>query len=104
MMVGESFSQNSRAISGYAIIAKGDVPKQIEPNVFTVPSQFVLQGCKLKKDNRPLKAVLWLECELCIYNWINKYISILSEYVSTLESELSDIWYADEMAVNIHGT
>lgn len=39
-----------------------------------------------------------------IYNLINKYISILSEYISTLEPELSDIWHADEMAVNIHGT
>jgi len=31
--------EDMRAMRGYAIIAKGDTPKQIEPNVFTVPSQ-----------------------------------------------------------------
>ena len=31
--------QDIRAVRGYAILAKGDTPKQIEPNVFTVPSQ-----------------------------------------------------------------
>jgi transposase-like protein len=31
--------QDKRAIRGYAILAKGDEPKQIEPNTFKVPSQ-----------------------------------------------------------------
>ncbi|MGC9123950.1 MAG: hypothetical protein ACP5IB_07805, partial [Thermoplasmata archaeon] len=31
--------ENKRAIRGYAILAKGDEPKQIKENVFRVPSQ-----------------------------------------------------------------
>jgi|Deesub1362A_J573_1020465.scaffolds.fasta_scaffold04072_5 hypothetical protein len=31
--------EDKRAIRGYAILAKGDEPKQLKENVFRVPSQ-----------------------------------------------------------------
>ena len=33
--------ENKRAIRGYAILAKGDEPKQIKENVFRVPSRIL---------------------------------------------------------------
>jgi len=203
--------QNKRAIRGYAILAKGDEPKQIKPNVFKIPSQssdgyyLVTKGkewyctCpdhKYKKATcKHIYAVkFWLAlkdklvkeetveepkpaCKFCgspdvikygkngrrqvykckncnrkfvnnanfekmkydvhtitltldlyfkgislrkitdhlkqfynlnvhystIYRWIEKYIMILNEYVSTLEPELGGTWHAYEMMVNIHG-
>ena len=36
-----------------------------ESRIDSTPAEMVLQRCKLKKDDRPLKAVLRLECEPC---------------------------------------
>jgi len=213
MMIAQGSSQNPRAIRAYAILAKGDEPRQIKPNIFKVPSQssdkiytvtndgkewhctcpdhklrkvvckhiyavrfwlalrekmaeekinveeikpackfcgspnvikygkkngkqnhfckdckrkFVGNGVfqKLKYDPHTISLTLDLYFKgvslrkitdhlkqfyglnvshVTIYNWINKYVGILSEYVSTLEPELSNVWHADEMAINIHG-
>jgi len=76
-----------------------------DPNIICLTLDLYFKGVSLRKITDHLKQFYGLNVShVTIYNWINKYISILSEYVSTLEPELSDIWHADEMAVNIHGT
>jgi len=76
-----------------------------DPNIICLTLDLYFKGVSLRKITDHLKQFYGLNVShVTIYNWIKKYISILSEYVSTLEPELSDIWHADEMAVNIHGT
>jgi transposase-like protein len=38
-----------------------------------------------------------------IHNWLEKYVGILNEYVSTLQLDTSSMWHADEMTVKVGG-
>jgi transposase-like protein len=38
-----------------------------------------------------------------IYNWIKRYIPVISQYVNSLAPQLSDTWHADELFVKMHG-
>jgi putative transposase len=38
-----------------------------------------------------------------IYEWICKYVPIVSQYVNSLTPELSETWHADELFVKMHG-
>jgi transposase-like protein len=40
---------------------------------------------------------------MTIYNWIKRYIPVISEYVNSLTPQLSDTWHADEIFVKMHG-
>jgi transposase-like protein len=39
-----------------------------------------------------------------VYDWIKKYIPMISEYVNTLSPELSKTWHADELFVRMRGS
>jgi transposase-like protein len=38
-----------------------------------------------------------------VYNWINKYIMLMKEYVEKITPNVSDTWRADELYVKIKG-
>lgn len=38
-----------------------------------------------------------------IYSWIQRYVPLISQYVSTLTPQLSDTWHADELFVKMKG-
>jgi len=40
---------------------------------------------------------------VAIYKWIQKYVTLMKDYVDTLHPELSRVWHADETKVNVRG-
>jgi len=38
-----------------------------------------------------------------IYDWIQKYVPLISDYVKTLTPELSNVWHGDEVFVKMKG-
>jgi transposase-like protein len=41
--------------------------------------------------------------EASIYRWVKKYVGIISEYVNSLNPQLSETWHADELFVKVKG-
>jgi putative transposase len=40
---------------------------------------------------------------VAVYKWIQKYAALMEQYAKLLRPQLSGVWHADEMKVNIHG-
>jgi len=40
---------------------------------------------------------------VAVYKWIRKYVALMEQYARTLQPQLSGVWHADEMKVNVHG-
>ncbi|RLI76342.1 IS6 family transposase [Archaeoglobales archaeon] len=75
-----------------------------DTHIITLTLDLYFKGVSLRKIADHLKQFYSLNVHYStIYRWIEKYIKIMDEYVNTLEPELSNVWHADEMAVNIHG-
>ncbi len=76
-----------------------------DPKIISVTLDLYFRGLSLRKITDHLKQCHGLFVgHVTIYNWIDKYIGIIDEYVKTLEpKELSDVWHIDEMMVKIGG-
>ena len=40
---------------------------------------------------------------VAVYKWIQKYVALMEQYAKLLRPQLSNVWHADEMKVNVHG-
>ena len=40
---------------------------------------------------------------VAVYKWIGKHTALMEQYAKTLQPQLSGVWHADEMKVNVHG-
>lgn len=40
---------------------------------------------------------------VAVYKWIQKYVALMAEYGKLIRPQLSNVWHADEMKVNVHG-
>jgi len=77
---------------------------KFSPQLITLTLDLYFKGVSLRKIADHVKQFYSLDVSYgTIYNWIERYIGILSDYVSTLEPEVSDVWHTDEMTVSIHG-
>lgn len=77
---------------------------KFSPHIISLTLDLYFKGVSLRKITDHLKQFYGLNMShVTIYNWIEKYVTILNDYVSTLEPELSDVWHADEMKVKLGG-
>lgn len=76
-----------------------------EPKIIALTLDLYFKGISLRKIADHLKQFYSLSIShVTIYYWIERYISIMNEYVSKLEPKaLSDVWHIDEMQVKIAG-
>lgn len=86
-------------------VNNGDFQRlKFSPHIITLTLDLYFKGVSLRKIADHLKQFYELDIShVTIYNWIEKYIGILEDYVSTLEPQLSDNWHVDEMMINIGG-
>ena len=74
------------------------------PELVTLTLDLYFSGLSLRKIARNVNDHFDLELgATTIYNWICKYVPIISEYVNSLTPQLSDTWHADEIFVKMHG-
>lgn len=86
-------------------VNNGDFQRlKFSPHIITLSLDLYFKGVSLRKIADHLKQFYELNIShVTVYNWIEKYIGILNDYVSTLEPEVSDTGHADEMMINIGG-
>ena len=74
------------------------------PQLITLTLDLYFKGVSLRKITDHLQQFHELNVShVTVYNWIERYVSILNDYVGSLNPEVSEVWHADEMALNIHG-
>ena len=75
------------------------------PKIIALTLDLYFRGLSLRKISQHLKEFYDLEItHMSIYNWIEKYIGLMNEYVNTIQPDIGEVWHTDEMQVKINGT
>ncbi len=75
-----------------------------DPELITISLDLYFKGISLRKISDHLSQMYNLEINFStIYKWLEKYISVLDTYVSTLTPKLSGDWQIDEMVLKVRG-
>jgi transposase-like protein len=73
------------------------------PQAVTSAMQLYFSGESLRNTMKSLKLLGVQVSHQTVYNWINKYVTLMKEYVERLTPNVSDTWRADELYVKIKG-
>jgi putative transposase len=77
---------------------------QVDPKIVTLALDLYFKGVSLRKVTNHLKQFYDLEVShVTIYNWIQKYVSLINQYLETLTPQLGEQWHVDEMKVKANG-
>lgn len=75
------------------------------PKIIALTLDLYFQGLSLRKISNHLKQFYELNIShKSVYNWIEKYIGIMNEYVDSIQPSIGDVWHTDEMMVNVNGS
>jgi transposase-like protein len=75
------------------------------PKIIALTLDLYFRGLSLRKICQHLKEFYELEVtHMSIYNWIEKYIGIMNEYVNTIQPDIGNVWHTDEMMVKVDGS
>ncbi len=76
-----------------------------DPKIIALTLDLYFRGLSLRKVAGHLKQFHGLDVSyMSVHRWIEKYVSIMNEYVDTIQPDIGDVWHADEMMVNISGS
>jgi transposase-like protein len=74
------------------------------PKIIALTLDLYFKGVSLRKISHHLKEFYSLNiCYKSVYNWIEKYVSIMNEYVNDIQPNIGEVWHTDEMMVSIGG-
>jgi putative transposase len=74
------------------------------PELISLTLDLYFSGLSLRKIARNISDHFNVDINFStIYDWICKYVPIVSQYVNSLTPELSETWHADELFVKMHG-
>jgi len=73
------------------------------PQAITSAIQLYFSGESLRNTMKSLRLLGVDVSYQTIYNWIQKYVSLMKEYVDKITPNVSDTWRADELYVKIKG-
>ena len=74
------------------------------PKIVALTLDLYFRGLSLRKISSHLKEFYELNVSyMTIHRWIDKYISIMNEYVNSIIPDIGNVWHCDEMAVSIGG-
>jgi len=75
------------------------------PKIIALTLDLYFKGVSLRKISHHLKEFYELDISYkSVYNWIEKYVGLMNEYVNTIQPEIGEVWHTDEMMVNIGGS
>jgi putative transposase len=75
------------------------------PELITLTLDLYFSGLSLRKIARSVNDHFGVEVNFStIYDWIQKYIPLISDYVNALTPQLSETWHADELFVRMKGS
>lgn len=74
------------------------------PHAITVALDLYFKGVSLRKIVDHLKQFERVNVSyVAVFKWVQKYVTLMKDYVDTLHPELSRVFHADETKVNIRG-
>lgn len=77
---------------------------KFSPELITLTLDLYFSGLSLRKIARNITDHFNTDLgSTTIYNWIQKYIPVISNYVNSLKPQLGDMWHADELFVKMKG-
>jgi transposase-like protein len=75
------------------------------PKIIALTLDLYFRGLSLRKISQHLKEFYNLKItHMSIYNWIEKYVGIMNQYVNTIQPDIGEVWHTDEMMVSIGGS
>jgi putative transposase len=80
------------------------IAMRTNPKAIMVALDLYFKGISLRKIQDHLKQFEGTHVSyVSVYKWIQKYVALMEQYAKTLKPQLSNVWHADEMKVNVHG-
>lgn len=73
------------------------------PQAITTAMQLYFSGESLRKTQASLKLLGVQVSYQTVLNWINKYVTLMNEYVEELRPNVGDTWRADELWIKVKG-
>jgi len=73
------------------------------PQAITSAMQLYFSGESLRNTQDSLRLLGVEVSHQTVYNWINKYVALMKEYVEKITPNVSDTWRADELYLKIKG-
>lgn len=78
---------------------------KFSPELITLTLDLYFSGLSLRKVVRNVNDHFGVSLgSTTIYNWIQKYVPLISQYINSLTPQLSDTWHADELFVRMKGS
>ncbi len=75
------------------------------PKIIALTLDLYFKGVSLRKISHHLKQFYELNIShKSVYNWIEKYVGIMNEYVNDIQPDIGDVWHTDEMMIKIDGS
>ena len=75
------------------------------PKIIALTLDLYFKGVSLRKISHHLKQFYELNISYkSVYNWIEKYVGIMNDYVNTIQPDVGEVWHTDEMMLNIGGS
>jgi transposase-like protein len=73
------------------------------PQAITSAMQLYFSGESLRNTMRSLRLLGVQVSHQTVYNWIEKYVGLMKEYVDKITPNVGDTWRADELYVKVKG-
>ncbi len=73
------------------------------PQAITMAMDSYFRGMSLRNTQKALRNIGVKVSYVTVYNWINKYVSLMEKYASKIQPNVSDVWRADEIYVKVRG-
>ncbi len=73
------------------------------PQAVTTAMQLYFSGESLRNTQKSLKLIGVDVSYSTIYKWINKYVSMMENYIEKIQPKVSGTWRADEMYIKFKG-
>ncbi len=73
------------------------------PQVITTAMQLYFSGESLRRTARSIKLLGIEVSHQTIYNWIEKYTSLMDKYLEKIVSKVSTAWRTDELYLKVKG-
>ncbi len=75
------------------------------PKIIALTLDLYFKGISLRKISHHLKQFYNLNIShKSVYNWIEKYVGIMNEYVNSIQPDIGGVWHTDEMMVKVDGS
>lgn len=73
------------------------------PQAVTTAMQLYFSGESLRNTMKSLKLLGFQVSHVTVYNWIQKYVSLMKSYADKIQPNVSDVWRTDEIYIKMSG-